>query len=194
MKIFSYLYDRMLAWSAHAHARYYLAGVSFAESSFFPIPPDIMLISMGLAKPKRAWHYALITTVFSVFGGCFGYVIGMFFMEILLPYILTSPYAASYEHVRVWFDHWGVGVVLLAGFTPIPYKLFTIAAGTMHMAFMPFVLASIVGRGGRFFLVSGLITLFGARLEKRLRRWIDWIGWFLVVALVIGYIVIKTRR
>jgi len=193
MKIFSYLYDKMLAWSAHGHARYYLAGVSFAESSFFPIPPDIMLIAMGLAKPKRAWHYALITTIFSVLGGCFGYIIGMFFMEILLPHILTSPYAGSYEHVRVWFDQWGVGVVLLAGFTPIPYKLFTITAGAMHMAFMPFVLASIAGRGARFFLVSGLITLFGARLEKRFRRWIDWIGWFLVAALVMGYIVIKTR-
>jgi membrane protein YqaA with SNARE-associated domain len=193
MKIFSYLYDKMLAWSAHRYARYYLAGVSFAESSFFPIPPDIMLITMGLATSKRAWHYALITTVFSVLGGCFGYGLGLFFMDILQPHIIASPYAAAYEHVHAWFSRWGVGVVLLAGFTPIPYKLFTVTAGAMHMAFMPFVLASIVGRGARFFLVSGLVRLFGKRLEKRFRRWIDWIGWFLVIVLVIGYIIIKTR-
>ncbi|NCT56521.1 MAG: DedA family protein [Legionella sp.] len=193
MKIFSYLYDKMLAWSGHRHARYYLAGVSFSESSFFPIPPDIMLLTMGLATPKRAWYYALITLIFSVLGGCFGYVIGMFFMDILQPHILASSYASAYEHVRSWFGQWGVGVVLLAGFTPIPYKLFTIAAGAMHMAFVPFVLASIVGRGARFFLVSGLVVVFGARVEKHVRRWIDWIGWLLVVVLLLGYIIIKLK-
>jgi len=193
MKVFSYVYDRMLAWSTHRHAPYYLAGVSFAESSFFPIPPDIMLITMGLATPKRAWHYALITTIFSVLGGCFGYLIGMCFMEFLQPHILASPYAVPYEHVRAWFNPWCVGVVFLEGFTPIPYKLFTITAGAMQMVFFPFVLASMVGRGARFFLVSTLVVLFGKRLEKRFRRWIDWIGWFLVIALVVGYLVIKIR-
>lgn len=191
MKIFSYLYDQMLIWSAHRHARYYLAGVSFAESSFFPIPPDIMLITMGLASSKRVWEYALITTIFSVLGGCFGYGIGLFFIDILQPYIVDSSYAASYEHVHVWFSHWGVGAVFLAGFTPIPYKLFTVSAGAMHMAFIPFVLASMVGRGARFFLVSGLVTLLGKRLEKRFRLCIDWIGWLLVIALVIGYLIIN---
>ncbi|MDF1683215.1 MAG: DedA family protein [Legionellaceae bacterium] len=193
MKIFSYIYDKMLSWSAHRHAPYYLAGVSFSESSFFPIPPDIMLLTMGMAKPKCAWHYALLTLIFSVLGGCFGYVIGMFFMDILQPHILASPYAAAYEHVRAWFEHWGVGVVLLAGFTPIPYKIFTIAAGAMHMAFLPFVFASIGGRGARFFLVSALVVLLGKQFEKHFRRWIDWIGWVLVIALVIGYSIIKLR-
>ena len=193
MRIFSYLYDKMLAWSSHRHAPYYLAGVSFSESSFFPIPPDIMLLTMGLATPKRAWHYAFITTLFSVLGGCFGYLIGMFFMEIIQPYLLASMYTTAYEHVRAWFEHWGVGVVLLAGFTPIPYKLFTITAGAMHMGFLPFVLTSIIGRGGRFFLVSTLIILFGERFKQRFRCWIDWIGWFLVIALVMGYIVVKIR-
>jgi len=193
MKIFSYLYDKMLAWSAHPHARYYLAGVSFTESSFFPIPPDIMLITMGLATSKKAWHYAFITTVFSVLGGCFGYGIGMFFMEFIQPYITASAYALPYEHVRAWFDHWGVAVVLVAGFTPVPYKLFTITAGAMHMGFIPFVLASIVARGARFFLVSALVVLFGERLEKRFRCWIDWIGWALVIVLTVGYVIIKTK-
>lgn len=193
MKLFSYLYERMLAWSSHRHARYYLAGVSFAESSFFPIPPDVMLISMGLAKPTRAWHYAFIATLFSVIGGCFGYTLGFFGMVFIEPYIQASSYALSYEHVRLWFDQWGLWIILLAGFSPIPYKLFTVTAGMMHMLFIPFVMASILGRGLRFFLVSSLLVFFGERLEKHIRRWIDWIGWLLVLAVIAGYIVIKIK-
>ncbi|MCH9756049.1 MAG: DedA family protein [Gammaproteobacteria bacterium] len=193
MKLFSYLYTRMLSWSGHRHARYYLAGVSFAESSFFPIPPDVMLISMGLAKPKNAWHYALIATFFSVIGGCFGYILGFFGMAIIEPYMLASSYAPTYEHIRIWFDNWGVWIILLAGFTPIPYKLFTVTAGMMHMLFLPFILASFIGRGARFFLVSGLLVLFGERLEKQFRRWIDWIGWIVVILALIIYLGIKLR-
>ncbi len=193
MKLFSYLYTRMLSWSGHRHARYYLACVSFAESSFFPIPPDVMLISMGLAKPKNAWHYALIATFFSVIGGCFGYILGFFGMAIIEPYMLASSYAPTYEHIRIWFDNWGVWIILLAGFTPIPYKLFTVTAGMMHMLFLPFILASFIGRGARFFLVSGLLVLFGERLEKQFRRWIDWIGWIVVILALIIYLGIKLR-
>lgn len=193
MKLFSYLYDRMLAWSGHQHARYYLAGVSFAESSFFPIPPDIMLISMGLAKPTRAWHYAVITTLFSVLGGCFGYLLGYFCIHIIEPKILNSAYALSYEQIRQWFNQFGVWIILLAGFTPIPYKLFTITAGIMHMLFLPFVLASIFGRGLRFFLVSGLLVVFGARLEPHIRRWIDWLGWITIILALAVYLLIKLR-
>jgi membrane protein YqaA with SNARE-associated domain len=194
MKLFSYLYDRMITWSSHRHARYYLAGVSFAESSFFPIPPDVMLISMGLAKPTQAWHYALIATFFSVIGGCFGYGLGFFGMAVIEPYILTSSYALSYEHIRGWFDHWGIWIILVAGFSPIPYKLFTVTAGIMHMLFFPFVLASTLARGLRFFLVSGLLVLFGSRLEKQIRRWIDWAGWFVVLAIITGYVILKFKH
>ena len=194
MKIFSYLYDRMITWSAHRHARYYLAGVSFAESSFFPIPPDVMLISMGLAKPKQAWHYALIATLFSVIGGCFGYGLGFFGMAFIEPHILTSSYALSYEHVRGWFEHWGVWIIIVAGFSPVPYKLFTVTAGIMHMLFLPFVLASALARGLRFFLVSGLLVLLGVRLEKQIRRWIDWAGWFVVLAILTGYVIVKFKH
>ncbi len=193
MKIFSYLYAHVLKWSAHRHAPYYLAGVSFAESSFFPIPPDIMLISMGLAKPNKAWHYAFITTLFSVLGGCFGYLIGHFGMHVVEPYILASPYAPVFEHVREWFQEWGIWVILLAGFSPIPYKIFTITAGMMHMLFLPFVLASIIARGARFFLVSTLLTLFGERIERQLRRWIEWIGWLLVSVALTAYAVIQLK-
>lgn len=152
-----------------------------------------MLISMGLAKPKSAWHYAFIATLFSVIGGCFGYVLGFFGMSIIEPYMLTSSYAVSYEHIRGWFDNWGIWIILLAGFSPIPYKLFTVTAGMMHMFFLPFVLASFVGRGARFFLVSSLLVLFGERLEQQFRRWIDWVGWGIVVLAIIGYGIIQLK-
>ncbi|MDF1678596.1 MAG: DedA family protein [Legionellaceae bacterium] len=193
MKLFSYLYYRTLTWSAHPNARHYLAGVAFAESSFFPIPPDIMLISMGLAKPQSAWQYALLTTIFSVLGGCFGYLIGFFCFSLIEPYILASSYALSYTHVREWFGEYGIWVIFVAGFSPIPYKLFTITAGVMKMFFPSFLVASIIARGARFFLVSGLLVFWGEKIEKYLRRWIDWIGWGVVVIAAISYAVIRLR-
>ncbi|WP_025386013.1 YqaA family protein [Legionella oakridgensis] len=191
MKLFSLLYDKTLRWSGHRHAPYYLAGVSFAESSFFPIPPDVMLISMGLAAPKRAWYYALITTFFSVLGGILGYLIGMYAMELLEPYLASSSYMSSFNQVAHWFKQHGVWVVILAGFTPFPYKVFTIAAGAMQMAFLPFVLGSIIGRGLRFFLVSAILYFAGARIETRLRHYIDVIGWSTIVIFVMVYFLIK---
>lgn len=187
MKLFSYLYNKTSSWSAHRHAPYYLAGVSFVESSFFPIPPDVMLISMGLATPRRAWHYALIATLFSVIGGMLGYLIGLYGIEFIQPYIEASPYASSYHQIQGWFEQRGVWIVILAGFTPFPYKVFTVASGAMHLAFIPFVVGSIIGRGLRFFLLCGLLYFFGERLETRLRRFIDIIGWssLVIIAMIV---------
>lgn len=193
MKLFSYLYARLLNWSSHRYARYYLAGISFIESSFFPIPPDVMLISMGLAKPHFVWQYAFIATFFSVLGGCFGYLLGYFGMALIEPILLTSTHVASYLQIQKWFEDWGVWIIFLAGFSPIPYKLFTVTAGMMRMFFGPFVLASIIGRGARFFLLSALLKLFGERLEPYLRRWIDFIGWFIVLAAILFYVVTKLK-
>jgi len=187
VKLFSYLYDKTLLWSAHRHAPYYLAGVSLAESSFFPIPPDVMLISMGLAVPTRSWRYAFIATLFSVLGGLLGYVIGCYGMYLLQPLLLSSSYASSYLQVMHWFEDSGVWVVIVASFTPLPYKLFTITAGAMHMALLPFVVGSIIGRGLRFFMVSGLLFYFGKRLHGQLRRYIDLIGMVMIILLVVGY-------
>lgn len=185
MNFFSYLYHKMLSWSGHRHAPYYLAGVSFAESSFFPIPPDVMLISMGLATPRRSWNYALIATLFSVMGGMFGYLIGLYFIEIIRPYIVASSYAGSYYQIQQWFNDGGVWMVILAGFTPLPYKLFTVTAGALHMAFLPFVVGSLIGRGARFFLVCAIMYFAGEHIETRLRRYIDIIGWSMLVIVVI---------
>lgn len=192
MKIFTHVYNRMIIWSAHPHARYYLAGVSFAESSFFPIPPDIMLISMGLAAPKRAWYYALIATLFSVFGGILGYLIGYFCMSFIEPYLLASHYALAYTHMKQWMDSASVLMVILASFSPFPYKIFTITAGAMSMPFLvPFVLGSFLGRGLRFFIVSSVLYFAGEGLERQIRRFIDWIGWAILGLLVLGYLVYR---
>ncbi len=191
MKIFSYLYDKTISWSGHRHAQYYLAGVSFAESSFFPIPPDVMLISMGLAAPKRSWRYAFIATFFSVIGGIIGYLIGLYGIELIKPWLISSHYEASYHQVVHWFEHRGVWVVILAGFTPLPYKLFTITAGAMQMAFVPFLVGSIIGRGMRFFLVSAVLYFAGDRIQGHLRRYVDMLGWSMILIFVMVYIYIK---
>ncbi len=135
MRLFGRLYDTALRWSGHRHAPRYLGVLSFAESSFFPIPPDVMLAPMVLARPQRAWWLATLTTVTSVLGGVFGYFIGaLLFSEIGRPLIELYHAEAAFERVQQWFTEYGVWVVLLAGFSPIPYKLFTITSGVLSMA------------------------------------------------------------
>ena len=186
--MFAKLYDKVMRWSAHEHAPRYLGGLSFAESSFFPIPPDVMLAPMSLAKPEKAWNYALLTTIASVFGGILGYLIGLFAFEMVEPLIREAGYWDKYLRARVWFDQWGFWAVFLAGFSPIPYKVFTISAGAISMSFFPFVIASLVGRGTRFFLVAGLMVWGGSRMEQALRTYIDRIGWITVILAIFGYV------
>ncbi len=181
IKLFSPLYDRVMRWSQHPRAPLYLAGLSFAESSFFPVPPDVMLAPMALADPPRAWRFATITTLASVLGGILGYLIGLLAFDAVEPFIRESGYHASYLRAVAWFDVWGFWAVFLAGFSPIPYKVFTITAGVISMAFAPFVLASLVGRGARFFLVAGLMAWGGERMERTLRKYIDTVGWLTVL-------------
>ena len=186
MRLFSSLYQRAMQWSRHRHAPWYLGGLSFAESSFFPIPPDVMLAPLSLANPSRAWRFALITTLASVAGGLFGYLIGHYAFDMIEPWLRTTKYWASYEIAVDWFGRWGFWAVFLAGFSPIPYKVFTIAAGALSMALLPFTLASLVGRGARFFLVAGLMAWGGARMEAVLHRYVDRLGWATVALVVIG--------
>ncbi len=192
MKLFSSLYVRMMRWSAHPHARYYLAGVSFAESAFFPIPPDVMLISMGLSCPRSAWRYAWIATIFSVLGGMFGYAIGYCSMGLIEPYLLHSSYATTYLYVRHWVEQCDLYMVILAGFSPFPYKLFTVTAGAMELGFIePFIVGSFLGRGARFFLVASILFFAGPGLERQIRRFIDWIGWLFLLLAVLAYLLMK---
>ncbi|MFC7433695.1 YqaA family protein [Hydrogenophaga bisanensis] len=186
MKLFAPLYERAMQWARHRHAPWYLGGMSFAESSFFPIPPDVMLAPMALARPEKAWLYAWITTLASVAGGVFGYFIGLLAFDAIEPWLQTSRYWGAYQTATQWFDEWGVVAVFIAGFSPIPYKVFTIAAGALSMALLPFTLASVVGRGARFFLVAGLMRWGGARMEAQLRQHIDRLGWATVALVALG--------
>lgn len=186
MRLFSPLYRRALAWSRHPNAPLYLGVMSFAESSFFPIPPDVMLAPMCMASPSRAWRFAFLTTLASVLGGMFGYGIGYFAFDTVEPYLHDSHYWDAYQVAVGWFGRWGFWTIFIAGFSPIPYKVFTIAAGVVAMALLPFALASLIGRGLRFFLVAGLMAWGGARMEAVLHRYIDRLGWATVVLGAIG--------
>jgi len=191
MRLFSPLYDRAMRWARHRHAPRYLAALSFAESSFFPIPPDVMLAPMSMAAPSRAWWFATLTTLASVLGGLAGYLIGVFAFEAIEPWLRESHYWSGYLKAKEWFGEWGFWAVFLAGFSPIPYKIFTITAGVISMALGPFVLASLVGRGARFFLVAALMAWGGERMETLLREYIDRVGWLVVLVAVLVFFLAK---
>jgi len=193
MKLFSPLYSRAMIWSRHPRAPWYLGGLSFAESSFFPVPPDVMLAPMCLAMPRRAFYFALITTFASVAGGLFGYAIGYFAFDALQPWLQESHYWPAYQTAVEWFERWGFWAVFIAGFSPIPYKVFTIAAGALSMALLPFTVASFVGRGLRFFLVAGLMAWGGARMEAMLHRYVDRMGWALIGLIAVAVLWYGTR-
>lgn len=191
---FARLYGWSLAQAGKPRATWYLGGLSFAESSFFPIPPDVMLIPMALARPQRAWLLALVTTVTSVLGGLAGYLIGMLAIDALLPLIERLGYRHAYEQSQAWFGRWGLLAVLAAGFSPIPYKIFTIAAGALGLFLPGFVLMSVAGRGARFFLVAGLLKAGGPAMEARVRRHVEWLGWAFVAVIAVVVAVVMLSR
>jgi membrane protein YqaA with SNARE-associated domain len=181
------LYDQVLGWSAHPRAPAILCGLSFAESSFFPIPPDVMLAPMCLARPRKSWQFATLCTVSSILGGLLGYAIGRWAFVWIEPWLMSSAYADVFVSAVSSFERWGFLYILLAGFTPIPYKVFTISAGVVGMPMLPFVLGSAAGRGARFFLVAGLIRAMGDQAAARLRIWVDTAGWIaLLIAVLAG--------
>lgn len=183
---FARLYRRVLSWANHKHAVTYLATLSFAESSFFPIPPDVVLIPMSAAQPQRASWFASVTTFSSVLGGLLGYAIGFIAAEHVQIAIEWLGYDASYSRVMDWFQAYGFWVVFIAGFSPIPYKLFTLGAGVLGLALIPFLVASAIGRGARFFLVAKLVAAAGPRLLPQVERYIELIGWASVVMVLSG--------
>lgn len=184
--LFSSLYRRVMLWSRHPRAVWILGGLSFAESSFFPIPPDVMLAPMSLAQPRRALWFATVTTVTSVAGGVAGYLIGLWSFSAIEPWLMESHYWPAFLKAQEWFDQWGFWAVLIAGFSPIPYKVFTIAAGVAAMPLLPFVLASLIGRGGRFYLVALLMRWGGPAMEEALARIVDRLGWITVGLLLLA--------
>ena len=162
-------YDWVIALSGHRHALTWLAAVSFIESSFFPVPPDAMLVPMVLARPDRAWRIALTCTVASVLGGLLGYAIGYYAYEAFGHYVVS---AHDYDAYRAAYDRWGLWVILVKGMTPIPYKLVTIASGVAHFDLTVFVAASIVTRGVRFFLEAALLRIYGVPIRSFIEKYL----------------------
>lgn len=193
MAIFGPLYERVMRWSRHRHAERYLAAMSFAESSFFPIPVDVMLAPMCMAKPNQSWRFAANATVFSVLGGVAGYAIGFLSFEAIEPWLRESHYWEPYLAARAWFDKYGLWTVFVAGFSPIPYKVFTIAAGVAALTLPGFFIASLIGRGARFFLVAGFVKYAGVRIEATLLQHIERIGWAVLIVAVIILVWFMTR-
>jgi len=192
MKIFQFMFDKAMRWSRHPHAPWYLGGLSFVESCVLPFPPpDVMLAPMALAKPAKAWFFAGMTTLLSVLGGLLGYLIGATLFTALEPMLHEYGYWDKYLIAVDAFKQYGPWAVFIAGFSPIPYKIFTISAGALSMALLPFVLASFVGRGARFFLVAGLMRWGGENMEHKLKKYVDWLGWLMVAGVIIGVIVYK---
>ncbi len=167
------LYDWTLEMSARPNATRVLAGVSFIESSFFPIPPDAMIVPMIVANREKAWRIAAVASIFSVLGGFFGYLIGyLFFDAIGQPLLDFYGYQEKFEQVQAFFNEWGGWFVAAAGFTPLPYKVITIASGVTQLDLLVFGLASVISRSARFYLEAAILWYFGppvrAFVEKRL--------------------------
>ena len=182
------LYDWVFSLARHRHATRSLAVVSFAESSFFPIPPDVILVPMSLAKPKRAWFYAGLCTICSVAGGILGYAIGWLLWDTVGSWLINLyGYAARMDAVKAGYDQWGWLFILVKGLTPIPYKLVTIVSGLLEYNFFLFVLLSIITRGARFFLLAGLLNKFGEPIKRMLERHFATFMILIVVMIIGGF-------
>lgn len=185
---FARLYAWMERLARHPRAPWWLAGVSAAESSFFPIPPDVMLIPMVLERPPAWLRLATITTLASVVGGVGGWLIGHFLIEQTLPLIERLGYLPAYQSTRTFFAEYGFWALIIKGLTPIPYKIFTITAGAADMSLLPFIGASLIGRGMRFYLLAGAMRLAGPAIEPILKRYIDIVGWVVIALIVSGVV------
>jgi membrane protein YqaA with SNARE-associated domain len=187
------LYHWMLEQAKGRYAVPALAGVSFAESSFFPLPPDLMLIPMCLADRKRAFYYAGLCTIASVIGGLFGYAIGYFFYETIGRWLLDL-YGGSehwYAELADFFQKYGAAIILIKGLTPFPFKVITILSGMVKLDLMVFVAASIVARAGRFYLVAGLLYLYGEKIRGFLEKHLEKVLLVFLLLLVGGFLMVK---
>ena len=185
-------YDRVIALAARPTAPWWLFGLAFAEASFFPIPPDAMLVPMALARPPRAWRLAFICTLGSVIGGAFGYFIGYaLFAQLAQPLLHAYHYEAAFQTFRERFAEYGLWVILIKGLTPIPYKIVTIASGAAAFNFPLFMAASIVTRGARFFIVAGLLRIFGEPVREFIERRLTLVTTVVAIAIVCGFVILR---
>jgi membrane protein YqaA with SNARE-associated domain len=194
MKVFRRLYDRVLSWSESRYALPALGLLSFAEASFFPVPPDVLLMALALSRPKLSFRFALIASCGSILGGMVGYLLGWGFWDLLGPYFfayIPGVDVAGFEHVRSLFDHYGFWVIFAAGFTPIPYKIFTIAAGVFTINFPVFVLASLIGRSLRFYLVAAILYVCADRARKIIDKYFNLLSFMLLVIIILVFVLYR---
>jgi membrane protein YqaA with SNARE-associated domain len=186
------IYDWVIGLSNKKNSSLYLFIISFIESSFFPVPPDVLLIPLCIGKPKKALRFAFICTIGSVLGGVLGYYIGMFFMEGV-GYKIIDFYSIGEEFLRVknLFNEHGVLAIGVAGFTPIPYKVFTIASGVMKFSLLSLILTSFVARGLRFFIVSILLYKYGDKVRNFIEKYFNILSILFMLLLILGYVFIK---
>ncbi|MBE6452734.1 MAG: DedA family protein [Alphaproteobacteria bacterium] len=186
------IYDWMLAMSASPHAIWFLILVAFAESSFFPIPPDIMLIPMILATPQKAYRIAGLATIASVLGGYFGYSIGVFFFDLIAKPILSFyGYIQQFDTFKNYYHQWGAWIVFGAGITPFPYKVITIASGVVRLDLLTFTIASILARGMRFYLVAWLLKKYGSPMKIFIEKHLGLLSVIFLILLIGGFVIIK---
>ena len=186
------IYDWTLRMAAHKRAEWALAGVSFVESSIFPIPPDVLLMPMVLADRSKAWRYATIATIASVIGGFLGYAIGYFLFEAVGKAILEFYHVMDkYDALKHSFDEWGAWIIIAKGWTPIPYKFLTITSGALQFDLLAFTIASVISRGMRFFLVAGLLWAFGPPIRAFVEKRLGLVTTLFVVILIGGFVAIK---
>jgi membrane protein YqaA with SNARE-associated domain len=185
------LYDRVLALAGSPRAGLWLAVVSFVESSFFPIPPDALLVPMVLARPDRAWRLAFVCTVASVAGGALGYLIGYALFDVLAAPILRAyHYQDAFAAFQAKYAQWGLWVILIKGLTPIPYKIVTIASGAARFNFAVFMLASAATRGVRFFVVAALLRRYGETMRAFIEKRLTLVTTAFALALVAGFLLL----
>ena len=183
-------YEWFIAAADKPYALWILAAVSFAESSFFPIPPDVMLLPMSLARPKRAWWFATVCTIASVAGGVVGYAIGALLYDSVGQWLINVyGLAGKVEAFRQSYAEWGALIIIGKGLTPIPYKLVTIVSGAAAFDIWVFIAASIVTRGVRFYVEVGLLKLFGERIRKFVEKYLTWVAFGFLIFVVGGFIV-----
>ena len=182
------LVDWVVAWAQSPAGATALFVIAFAESSFFPIPPDILLITMAIIKPEMAFTLALICAVGSVLGGMFGYLIGWVGGRPLLHRLFSE---SKIQVVKRAFEKYEVWAIAVAGFTPVPYKVFTLSAGTFEIPFKPFALVSAVSRSARFFLVAGAIYLWGESVRHLIEKYFNWLSIAFMALLIGGFVLVK---
>lgn len=186
------VYDWTMMQAARPKALYALGAVSFTESSFFPIPPDAMIVPMVLAEPRKAWDIALVATVTSVLGGLLGYAIGFFLLETIGRWVIELyGLQEAFARFTLAYNEWGLWIILIKGLTPIPYKIVTIASGAAHFDLVVFLLASIVTRGARFFLVAALLRRFGPPIRDFIEERLTLVTSSFAAAIVLGFVAIK---